>query len=487
MPRIIFPGLGSSGGSGSSWAYSKEITVPASMVSGTAALTNYPLLVSITDSDLASYANSGGTDIAFFDGSQQLKHKIDSYTAATGALEALVEIPSLPAGGTAIKMVFGNNGLASEGMEFDALNARFGFDDDVNGAWKDGTAYGNASIDTATKKFGAGSLALDGTGDWVIALDAPSLSSDFSIVADFKLTANSTSIIWSLYDGTAITAHVYVDATSVHFLTTDGTASSISSTFNTGTWYQILVVRSGTTVTCYKDGVSIGTFTNGSMELNGDILIGADPGGTPYPANGWIDEFRIYEQAITADYQTTVDNNFTATLTIGSLTDESVTVVTGAMVEISKVELTSAATNIDFTGLSINSAGTYVMTLDWVEGASAGNAASLYINGDTTAGNYTSQFFGASGSSVIASNASGAKTAYALTDSRAQYTIDISTAGGYAIWRSRGGYGSTSVAEANYSVSYSTGISDITQLTLVSDQTGGFGSGTVVRLYKIME
>jgi hypothetical protein len=92
------------------WPYRKMITIDHTKVSNTTQ-TNFPVLVSITDSNLATFAQSNGGDIVFTsaDGTTKLSHEIESYTSATGALIAWVQVPSLSASvDTQIYIYYGN-------------------------------------------------------------------------------------------------------------------------------------------------------------------------------------------------------------------------------------------------------------------------------------------------------------------------------------------------------------------------------------------
>jgi len=76
------------------WLYRKQLTINSSQV--TADLTNFPILVSITDGDLSSKAQTDGDDIVFtIDQGNQLDHEIESYDETTGTLTAWVKIPNL--------------------------------------------------------------------------------------------------------------------------------------------------------------------------------------------------------------------------------------------------------------------------------------------------------------------------------------------------------------------------------------------------------
>jgi hypothetical protein len=106
-----------------SWPYRKTVTISHTQVSGSSTLSNFPVLVSVTDTQLASVANGGGvgnsdgSDILFTasDGMTKLSHEIESYNPATGQLIAWVGVPSVsPTTDTTIYVYYGNVGSLSE-------------------------------------------------------------------------------------------------------------------------------------------------------------------------------------------------------------------------------------------------------------------------------------------------------------------------------------------------------------------------------------
>ena len=73
------------------WLYRKQLTINSSEV--TADLVNFPILVSITDGDLARKAQSDGDDIVFTLSPEatKLDHEIESFDFSTGELGCLGE------------------------------------------------------------------------------------------------------------------------------------------------------------------------------------------------------------------------------------------------------------------------------------------------------------------------------------------------------------------------------------------------------------
>ena len=97
------------------WTYRKSITIDHTKVS--ADLASFPVLVSITDSNLASHARADGYDILFTDsgGSTKLNHEIELYTSATGKLVAWVNVPNVSSSvNTVLYMYYGNASASNQ-------------------------------------------------------------------------------------------------------------------------------------------------------------------------------------------------------------------------------------------------------------------------------------------------------------------------------------------------------------------------------------
>lgn len=170
-------------------------------------------------------------------------------------------------------------------------------------AGKTFTAYGNAQIDTAEKKFGSGSGLFDGAGDYLSASDH----------TDWNLGASSWSIDFWVYI-TDLSASSYIfrqqtDASNYFqcFIHSTGyismgvwegvwtfLAESTAEDIVANTWYHIAIINNGTNVKIYKNGtVTTGTATisTGVPNLTGNFFIGSD--ATSGNLKGYIDEFRV--------------------------------------------------------------------------------------------------------------------------------------------------------------------------------------------------
>jgi len=99
-----------------SWSYRKPITINSSQVDSD--LTNFPILVNITDTDLRDDAQVDGDDITFilyYGSTIQLNHEIELFNGTTGELVAWVNVTTLNSSSdTVIYMYYGNSSCSSQ-------------------------------------------------------------------------------------------------------------------------------------------------------------------------------------------------------------------------------------------------------------------------------------------------------------------------------------------------------------------------------------
>ena len=159
---------------------------------------------------------------------------------------------------------------------------------------------GNAQISTSVKKYGTGSLAFDGTGDYLVVPYSQNQNfgtGDFTIEGWFYLNslANSYYVLGGTWtSGTSDEWLIQVQNNgNIRFLTSAGT-SFYSASITTSTWYHFAAVRNGSTVTLYINGSSVGSYSNSNSigSVSKVLNIGQQPGGS-WPWNGYIDDLRI--------------------------------------------------------------------------------------------------------------------------------------------------------------------------------------------------
>ena len=177
-------GSGSWYSNGGTWTNRQQIVINHGQVSGSSSLTNFPVLVSITDANLASTAKADGSDILFTaaDGVTKLNHEIEQYNSATGQLVAWVQVPSLsPTADTGLYLYYGNASAAAQ------QNAAGVWDGNFKGVWHlpngtvlsaaDSTSNGNngtVSAVTATNGEVGGAASFSGAAGNTIGIGSSS-------------------------------------------------------------------------------------------------------------------------------------------------------------------------------------------------------------------------------------------------------------------------------------------------------------------------
>jgi len=175
-----------------------------------------------------------------------------------------------------------------------------------NAAVSDYETVGNAQISTSVKKYGTGSLAFDGTGDWLVAPASPSWdfgSGDFTVelwVNPSVITAsealvskgNASSVgneVWTLQ---------WYGTNQLAFFSGGGLGTPVVTTgsiFATGNWYHVAVCRTAGVTKIFVNGTEQGTSTTSyTITAGGALYVGA---GWYAPASrdisGYIDDLRI--------------------------------------------------------------------------------------------------------------------------------------------------------------------------------------------------
>jgi hypothetical protein len=173
------------------WKHRKQITLHASLIEapGDGALTDFPVLVSVTDAQIGASALPTGADIVFTsdDATTMLASEIESFTPATGQLIAWVKVPKLSATtDTKLHVYYGHptppartpedvwtaSYLGVWHLDQDPGSQTTGNVLDATAANRDGTARNMMSNESVSAQIGLG-LTFDGMNDF---LDFPSVN-----------------------------------------------------------------------------------------------------------------------------------------------------------------------------------------------------------------------------------------------------------------------------------------------------------------------
>ena len=177
-----------------------------------------------------------------------------------------------------------------------------------NAMMNDLETVGNAQISTSVVKFGSGSIALDGTGDYLTSIATPNIelgSGDYTIECWVNISAAASygtiitkgptgtvnSTFWSLeFSATAnaISYFVYAANSSAYIL-------SGTSNIKTSTWIHLAVCRNGNNTRLFVNGTQEGsTYTSGyTIGIGNSLCIGSSNIDTTRTITGYIDDLRI--------------------------------------------------------------------------------------------------------------------------------------------------------------------------------------------------
>jgi len=193
------------------------------------------------------------------------------------------------------------------------------------------TAAGNAQISTTQSKYGGSAGYFDGTGDYlsIAANAAIDLSSSDFAIEFWVRPAAKTNAVDAVFGYGNYSCMFYHDGTN-WTLEMSSTGSSnqlvITCTVTLNTWQHIAIVRNGSSIVVYKDGVSsaTGTFT-GAVTTNARTLRIGDNGNSQN-INGYIDNFKItkgvarYTSAFTSPPIPSTCTDLTRSKNVGTLT-----------------------------------------------------------------------------------------------------------------------------------------------------------------------
>jgi hypothetical protein len=314
------------------WTYRKMITIAHTMVTGN--LQHFPVLLSITDSDLRDKAQDDGDDILFMDGvgvATRLYHEIEEFDGTTGHLVAWVNVSSLnPTIDTEFYLYYGNAGASDQqcpekvwDSHYDAV---YHMNDETTSTIGDSTQNNhdltkfasNSPIESTDGKIGK-CQSFDGSYDWMTA-SSWSTGSELTVSVWAKAEHNFNDDYYRIYqmedEGSSY------DYSAHGLCVSDSWQSSFNCDLSTcanqyikysdcvisqNQWYYLGVTRAmASRANLFLNGLkSTGAIeersTNwaGTIDYDnmGDFKIGAYQQGStiPYGASWWgeIDEFRL--------------------------------------------------------------------------------------------------------------------------------------------------------------------------------------------------
>ncbi len=319
------------------WQYRKQVTIQHTEVAGT--LTNFTILISITDSDLTKAQNNGG-DLLFMDNTGsavKLHHEIESFDKSSGALIAWIKIPLLSSSeDTVFYLYYGNPtsiDLSYPQKTWDShYQAVWHMNDTTDLTISDstingytGTKSGQGDPKEEDGKIGKGQ-SFDGSNDYISITDHSVLGTgDKTISFWMKINDNSDfqTLMTNALGGTYNNAGLEI-AVDYGMNMTDSIGNGDSpgaflivcyKHIPDYTMYHYYTVRqSGSNLSLYLDGSLYGwtTTTSGTESSpNYDLIIGKshqDPSHS-YWFDGHADEIKMSNIALPASWIQTEYNN----------------------------------------------------------------------------------------------------------------------------------------------------------------------------------
>jgi hypothetical protein len=279
------------------WNYRKSVIIDHTKVS--AALTNFPMLVDITDSGLAAHAQTNGNDIVFVDSNgNKLNHEIESYISSNGHLTAWVMIPNLSStSDTILYMYCGNpsalnqqnpNGVwDSSFLMVQHLKETLGTQYDSTSKHNNGTPAGAVTQGTAGKIGNCDQF----TGGYVSLPQVCTSQMQFTFSAWIYAQSGARYFIseWANNQG----AFLQVFGNSQVQLYVNG-VSGISQPLSLNQWHYVVGTYDGTTARLWVDGGAAVTVSVGAptWPTSQSMYIGNNNGNTRQFL-GLIDEVRV--------------------------------------------------------------------------------------------------------------------------------------------------------------------------------------------------
>lgn len=199
--------------SASEWSYRKAITIDHEKV--VADLADFPVLISMTDTELRDKAQPDGDDILFVnaDNTIRLDHEIEHFNGSTGELQAWVRIPSLSSTtNTTIYMYYGNLTCENQQNATDVWDSNYEmvqhlheiaktagyYNDHLDSTSNnnDGEAYTTPETNMDATGWINGADKFDGGDDYVAVSNNKNINfgpnQDFSLSAWIKAKPNQT-------------------------------------------------------------------------------------------------------------------------------------------------------------------------------------------------------------------------------------------------------------------------------------------------------
>jgi hypothetical protein len=315
----------------------KDITINNASVSGSGSHLNFPVLISLLDTDLRFNVQPDGDDIAFAIGNTWLDHEIElfdqEYSASEAQLVAWVRVPSLSTSvDTVIRMYYSNSTMGSrqnpESVWDSDYEAIYHLHDDIVDSTinsRSGTNGGSADVagiigdgqdferNDNSDNINIGTWSVSGIDITIqawVKFESFDLGDARILSKNSGLDDGAQAHVWML--GTETSPNRLRGRIKVGGSDSSGTTTVVATSgdLTIDTWYLTTLIYDRPYIRLLLDGVSAGSFIwEGSLRVNNwPITIGNSPTGFK-PIDAIIDEVRISSITRSDDWLLTEYNN----------------------------------------------------------------------------------------------------------------------------------------------------------------------------------
>ena len=279
-----------SGWWGNGWLYRKKITIDHNKI--LSSLTNFPVLISLTDSELKNVGKTNGSDMLIFDSAgNKLSYEIESFDKASGSLVVWVNVPVLSSSSdTLLYLYYGNTAAPDQQNKIAVWDSNFSavyhlnqdiqssgvVDSTANGrnmaVNSVSTGIGNALVTLASGKIGNGvnfSTTDQYKGYYATTTGVSGLGNAQTTIAGwvkinnlYASDNNATGIFGNpggSYPGRFNGIFLNANGQFYYALGREGDIIATSPSVPVGAWHYVAATYDGTLGTFYFDGVSVGT------------------------------------------------------------------------------------------------------------------------------------------------------------------------------------------------------------------------------------
>lgn len=252
----------------------------------------YNGVLKATVSQGTAFSASSGRAMSWMDGTIGYATNLRFDTAAYSSPTTVPTAPVSYTANTNNLLNFTNTGIVDNAMQNDLVTV------------------GDVKLNTSVVKYGTGSMYFDGTGDYLQTATSPNLSfgsGNFTMEMWFyqagarvqsypTLLGNNTSWAANLWD-------ICVDRTDsagkvtffVYNVSSTNAVVTSASTIAQNTWYHLALVRNGSTMLLFLNGVldATGSISTTSLDTGNNYSIIGSQGGSTTMFAGYIDDLRI--------------------------------------------------------------------------------------------------------------------------------------------------------------------------------------------------